>query len=715
MKRNILVSSVLIALGIYAPALQAEVFEETYQSDLEDEFLDYYGGEEFVSIATGTQKSVSKAPAVASVITADYIEKMGATNLDEILELVPGLHVSPSTVSRLDPVYSIRGLQTGFNPQVLVLLNGTEFKNSFSGGLPFTFRLPAKNIERVEVIRGPGSALYGADAFSGVINVVTKNHADNELVVGGRLGSFDSNDFWLQYGTTWNNIELDFSVESQESDGDSDRMVTADLQSTIDAIVNTQASLAPGPLQSQYNILDLHFSAKWNELVLEHWYWEQDDGGLGPGGAQALDFTGNQNVQQFRTKLSYSTQIASNLILSSNASHLSVDSDTHFLLFPANSLLPIDANGNLSFGNAVGTILFTDGYIGKPSSDHKDSRFEIALDYDGIENHELKFSAGWFKQALNTSESKNFGPGIINGTEGIVGAELTDITNTEFIYLPDSDRTNRHFIIQDIWQISNDWELTLGVRYDDFSDFGSTTNPRVAIVWAADHDLTIKALYGSAFRAPSFNEQFLQNNPSTIGNPNLEPEEIDTYELSVNYQFNYNTKLAINFYSFEADKLITRVAIPNSNLTQTQNRSTLDGDGVEVELNWSYENFSVDLNYSHHSTEAPESNTQVPFVATNTAYIGAFLDISEKMNVGLTTHWISGRDRAEGDLRSKIDDYYLSNLSVNYRMNGEFKAKLAIKNLFNDDIFEPSNGTIMDDFRMPTRSIWLEVESKFTL
>ncbi|MCY7294159.1 TonB-dependent receptor plug domain-containing protein [Alteromonas sp. a30] len=714
MKKNRLVYSVLAALNCMPYTIHAENLSLDYQGNLEDEFMDYYGGEEFVSIATGSQKSVAKAPAVASVITADQITKIGATNLDEILELVPGLHVSPSTVSRLDPVYSIRSLQTGFNPQVLVLLNGTEFKNSFSGGLPFTFRLPAQNIERVEVIRGPGSALYGADAFSGVINIVTKDIPNDSLTLGARVGSFESRDFWLQFGTQWNDIEFDVSIESQNSDGDPDRIVTSDLQSTIDSIVGTNASLAPGPLQTNYDILDIHASAKWRDFKLEHWIWEQNDGGLGPGGAQVLDFTGTQNVNLYRTKLTHKTKLSNNVFLSSDVSYLSVDSVTFFTLFPENALLPIDSNGNLSFANPVNTVLFTDGYLGSPHSDHKDTRMGFSIDYDGILNHELKFGFGWFKQELDTSEFKNFGPGIMDGTETVVGPELTDISNTPYVYVPDSERTNRHLVVQDVWQISNDWEVTLGLRYDDFSDFGSTTNPRMAVVWAADHDLTVKALYGSAFRAPSFNDQFLQNNPSAVGNPNLVPEEVDTFELGFNYQINFNTKLALNFYSFEADKLITRVPTPNSSLLLTQNGSTLDGKGVELELNWSYEKFNVDFNFSHQDTKDPNSDDQIPFVATNMAYLGAFFDVSEKLSVGITSHWISGRERASDDNRDESDDYFLSNLSVNYMINNQFKAKVIVKNLLNDDIYEPSSGTIEDDFRMPTRSLWLEVESKFT-
>lgn len=714
MRRNILVSSVLFALNCSAFNAYANLEEYNFQSDLEDEFMDYYGGEEFVSIATGTQKSISKAPAVASVITADDIEKIGATYLDEVLELIPGLHVSPSTASRLDPVYSVRGLQTSFNPQILVLLNGTEFKNSFSGGLPFTFRLPTKNIERVEVIRGPGSALYGADAFSGVVNIVTKNLSNNEVNLGARISSFDSKDFWLQFGTNLGDIDLDFSVESQSSDGDPDRRADTDLQTIIDAIMGTSASFAPGVLQTQYDILDMHIAATWKDLKLEHWYWEQDDGGLGPGGAQALDPAGTQNVEQHRTKLSYRSDISNDLVFSANVSHLVVDNETFFVLFPPNIVLPIGPDGNLSFTNPVGNVQFTDGYIGSPRSDHKDTRFESSLDYNGIENHEFKVSIGWFKQALNTSEFKNFGPGILDGTEQVVTGDLVNVTDTPFVYIPDSERTNRHVVVQDIWQISNDWELTLGIRYDDFSDFGSTTNPRVAIVWAAAHDLTIKALYGSAFRAPSFNDQFLQNNPSAIGNPNLEPEEIDTFELGLNYQINFNTKLSLNFYSYEADKLITRVPNAELGLTQSQNGSTLDGKGLEMELNWSYEDLAVDFNYTYQNTEDPDLGQQIPFVVQNTAYLGAFFDLTDNFSVSFTSHWISGRDRSAADQRNEIDDYFQANAAAIYNFNSKTKAKLMVKNLFDEDIFEPSSGTISNDFRMPTRSVWLEIESKLT-
>ena len=98
-------------------------------------------GQVEISIATGNSTPLDKAPATASVIYAAEIEAMGARNLNEVLEAVPGLHVSLSTLSRLDSVYSIRGIHTGFNPQVLLLMNGVPVQSSLQGGRPSLFRL----------------------------------------------------------------------------------------------------------------------------------------------------------------------------------------------------------------------------------------------------------------------------------------------------------------------------------------------------------------------------------------------------------------------------------------------------------------------------------------------------------------------------------------------------------------------------------------------
>ena len=130
-----------------------------------------------VTIATGTPKPVFQAAAVTSVVTAEQIKSMGATQLHEVLETVPGVHATlvPNTT---DYSYSIRGIRNAQNSQVLMLLNGTRITTPFNGTLPTGTEFPIEAIQQVEVIRGPGSALYGADAFAGVINIITKKAKD---------------------------------------------------------------------------------------------------------------------------------------------------------------------------------------------------------------------------------------------------------------------------------------------------------------------------------------------------------------------------------------------------------------------------------------------------------------------------------------------------------------------------------------------------------
>ena len=101
--------------------------------DEEEALIELYGDEEIISIATGSAQPISRAPAVATVITAKDIKEMGATDIDEALETVPGLHVSRRARWQYLPIYTFRGVFDQNNPQVLVLVNGISINNLFVG------------------------------------------------------------------------------------------------------------------------------------------------------------------------------------------------------------------------------------------------------------------------------------------------------------------------------------------------------------------------------------------------------------------------------------------------------------------------------------------------------------------------------------------------------------------------------------------------------
>lgn len=699
----------LLSLCILS-AFSSAVVQADNQFIAEEEIEDFYGATDFVSIATGTTKRIDKAPAITTLITAEDIARSGATHLDEVLEQVPGLHVTPSTISRLDSVYSIRGIQTGFNPQVLVLLNGTEFKNSFSGGLPYTFRFPATIIERIEVIRGPGTAVYGADAYSGVINIVTKDLSKSKSVVGSRLGSFDSNDHWLHLGHSWQDWSVGLAIEQQKSDGDEDRLASSDQQTVFDRVFGTQVSHAPGPLNTAFNILDVHGTVQYGNLKWENWWWQQHKGGLGPGGAQSLDSTGYQNFRDYRTKLSYLYQLSPELSWTNDLSYLDAKSETYFVLFPAGTKLPIGADGNVNFSAPVGLVSFPDGYIGSPRGNHKDSRFNSIFNYTAFTEHQLRFELGWFEQKLTPRELKNFGPGILDGTQTVVTGALTDVTNTDYIYVTPVQRSNRHMSLQDSWRFKSDWELTLGLRYDDFSDFGSTLNPRFALVWDTAHNLTTKLLYGSAFRAPSFNELFLQNNPAALGNPDLEPETIDTLELAFDYQLSFNNRLALNLYNYKAKDLIDKAPLAGTSSLQTANLQDLDGRGAELEWTWrAGEQWKFDSNIAFHSTKNSLTEQQIAMAPRWTGSVRAYYDINEQWQGSVWGYWVADRSRAATDKRKAISDYQILNLSLSYQpAQTEWQIRTTLRNLFDKKAYEPSAGAVQNDYQLEGLSIALQ-------
>lgn len=164
----------------------------------------------------------------------------------------------------------------------------------------------------------------------------------------------------------------------------------------------------------------------------------------------------------------------------------------------------------------------------------------------------------------------------------VVDGGLTDVKALGLAYLPDMQRSVWSAMLQDEWQIAPDWHLTAGLRYDYYTDFGSTVNPRLALVWDVTERLTSKLLYGKAFRAPTFAEMGNVNNPVILGNPNLEPETNHTVELAFDYRPWHNLRTAANVYYYAIEDLIQPVLDANGTSATAQNTGEQTGYGLEL-------------------------------------------------------------------------------------------------------------------------------------
>lgn len=670
-----------------------------------------------ISIATGNSTPLDRAPAAATVITASEIQAMGARNLNEVLETVPGLHVSLSSLSRLDSVYSIRGIHTGFNPQVLLMMNGIPVQYSLQGGRPTLFRLPVANIARIEVIRGPGSAIYGADAYAGVINVITRDASSIEGESVGVLGgSFGNRELWAQGATEWKDVAIAYGMAYQKSDGDSSRRVSADLQSALDQLLGTKASLAPGALSTRYELLDLHLSLSTEKTQVNLWNWRSTDAGVGAGAAQVIDPLGYDDSKLWMADINHkfmsgSNQWDNNLRLS----YLNYDIQTIFRLFPENTFLPIGSDGNLDFGAPAGWVQFPDGLFGNPGADMEDSNIEWVSVYSGFEDHRIRLALGGRWQVLNPRETKNFGPGVINGSESVVDGTLTDVTGTPYIYLEDSKRNLRYLSVQDEWKLTSNLDLTAGVRYDDYSDFGSTTNPRIALVWSTNESLTTKLLYGSAFRAPSFAELYFKNNPVSLGNTSLKPEQIDTLELSFNFRLANDWQSSLTLFKYEARDMIEFVQDPFATTKTAQNVLDQNGKGVELELNWKpLPQLHIAGSYALQDAEDAHTGNSIADAPGQQFKVNANWEFADKWYLNSQLNWVADRERASGSSRSDIADYTLLNFTLHRKsLFKNLDFSVALRNATDEDAREPSSGSIRDDYPLESRSYWMGITYNF--
>ncbi len=690
------------------------LIEEKFSSPYSEEMI--YRTDRLLVTATGSPKPVHQAPSVATVITAEDIERIGATTLDEVLETVPGLHVSPSNKGMLYTVYSIRGIHPSLNPQVLLLVNGLPITIGLTGGHPPQFRMPVANIVQVEVIRGPGSALHGADAFAGTINVITKDSEDiNGTSTGFRAGSFDVYEAWLQHGKTYDGWDVAVSMDARTSNGDSSRIIDADLQSGLDKALGTSASLAPGPLETGYNFVDTRLALAKGNWTLRMWGSIQDDVGALDGMTQVLSSESDLSLAQYLGDLTYhNTALVRDTDVNLRFSFLYVNQDSLLQLFPPGTTLPIGADGNIDFNNPKILTTFPDGVYGEPIPIDYQNAVDFTAAYKGFSQNRWLLGTGFKYLEEKTDEYKNFGPGVLDGTQPVQDGAMTHVSD-ENIYLEDQLRKVWYALLQDEYAFARHWELVGGVRYDHYSDFGGTINPRLALVWETSHELTSKLLYGRAFRPPSFNELYIQNNPANLGNPDLEPETLESYELAFDYQPRADLRTILNLFYYEVKDLIELVQDSGQTTLTTQNTKDQKGRGLEFEVDWRVtETFDLKGNFAYQRSKDAATGKVTPDAPETQFYVNAHWQFWPRWSIDGQYFWIGNRHRAEDDTRPDIEDYDTVNLTLRRKgIAKNWDVAFAVRNLFDTDIREPSQPVIPNDYPMEGRSVYGELRCHF--
>jgi iron complex outermembrane receptor protein len=662
-----------------------------------------YGDKQFVSIATGTRQAIRKAPSTATVITAEDIAAMGARTVSEALEAVPGLHVARDALqSNYAPTYGVRGILTSASPQILMMVNGVPRTSLFLGNPdPVRVELPVENISRIEVIRGPGSAVYGADAFAGTINIITKTAAEQagtRVALGG--GSFGTWESWVQHGSKHGDLEFAGYLKVGTSEGQR-RHIAADAQSAFDAVLGTSASRAPGPVNLGYDSLDAQGDIGYGRLRLRAGYTLRSGIESGAGIAAALDPAGQIRSERVTGEIAWSdANFGRDLTLDLQAAFLQMGITTTRPL----RVFPAGADFTLIGGSA-----FPNGMLGAPDKWERHTRLSAASVYSGFSDHRLRFGLGHdLLELYRTAESKNFT--LLLGPPTALAGGFGPASGANLYLSPHSRRVN-YLYLQDEWSFAREWTLTAGVRHDRYSDFGGTTNPRVALVWEARPDLTAKLLYGSAFRAPSFVELYAAANPVALGNPQLQPEKIRTVEASLTWQPSPAIQTPLSLFRHEISDLIRQ------NATTYVNAGRQRGHGGEWEFAWiPGSRLRLSGHYAYQKNIDETTHRDAGLAPHHHAYARADWQFAGDWALGAQANWVADRQRTPGDNRDRIPDYTTLDLTLrSTRAWSGWDVSATIRNLFNADVREPSllnpalpNFGIVDDFPMPRRTFWIQ-------
>lgn len=666
------------------PALATEdkeIFQLAMSERTREELLLFFDEEDLIITATKHPQKISDAPAIATTITAEEIRNMGARTLLDALQRIPGVQVrNGNNFVQGRPNVEIRGMTSFTSERVLFLVDGHRFGNVMWGSDIHGYAgISVENIKRIEVIRGPGSALYGTNAFVGVINIVTKDAADiNGADINTGYGSYDTKRYSLLYGKEYSKLKVVGSFGLFDSDGPSEW-------------VEKDAYLQSGKTDEWSRSYDAGLKLSYGELAFQGRYINHRKGTTIGVGLQLND---------------ESIMVSDNIISELSYRHSFSDKSgvlwkAYFDRFQLYSDLELVSEGLLAG--------YPDGMIGKPEFKNQTLGTELQFDFKHFEKHALTVGALYEEYLQYGVRSwANFDP----NTYAPLGSvqDLTDGNN----YNQNKSRIVHALYLQDLWKITKDLDATLGIRYDKYSDFGDTTNPRLGFVWRATDVLNLKLLYGSAFRAPIFLELYNTNNPVSWGNPDLDPEEIDTYEAALGYKINADLQMDLSYFYSRITDAIIKGGIGDT--YKNSDRYEIEGIEVDFKYNLSKKDYFY-INYTYQEPEDSKTGDLLEGAIRNKGNVGVNLAFGDYVNINSNMQAVGERVRVKGDPRDDLPGYEVVDLSIIFKnfFNG-LELRGSVYNLFDEKYREATKyGTLYVDSDQPApgRSTMLELRDAF--
>ncbi|WP_038056624.1 TonB-dependent receptor [Thermodesulfobacterium hydrogeniphilum] len=698
---------------------------------------------EVVVTATRTETPITETPGSVTVITKKDIEIKNPKTIDEALNDIPGVLVKRGkglmdTLARI----TLRGIPG--QQRTLVMMDGIVLNNPYYGGIKIAGFFP-ENLEKIEVVKGPFSSLYGGYAMGGVVNFITKMPEKREFTLKSGYGSsFDRGEamddlrrFYISFGDKIaNKFSFFISYGRHDTNGYPTNPVIRNsappagilgyinsydkygnpvyiygdkgdntwwddgitVKAQYDFSKDTALRLTFMRNRYKYDYDNPH-TYLYNATTGQSLYYPKEYYYLAGSGGRTQNIFG----------LNFNTKILKNLLMKFNLSYLTTEKDWYI---------------SPSYGATIS------GGPGK-LSDTIQNRYYIDLQFSLplFTNQILTFGGSFIKDYANTKE-KNL-------------SDWRDETSTTTLKYQSKGKTQSYAIfIQDEIEISPNLTAYLGIRedwwktYDGYVNQIGTTgypieydshsescfSPKFAIVYKPFEKTTLKTSIGKAFRPPTVYELYRTWTSSYsgityAGNPNLKPETVVSWDIGIEQKLWKGAKMEITYFQNNMKNLIYSKTV-NATYQEKVNVGKAQSKGIEFSIEQKFRKWlKLFANFTYTDSEIKENDAKPSTEGKRLTYTPLWMgNIGAELKRGKFSAYIVGRyvDKMYGNDENKdkksyvygsYDEYFVVDASFSYKFNKFTTLSLTLNNIFDEDYYQY--------YKAPGRSWFAELSIKF--